>query len=47
MEESFAKLETAMELLVKFAHLVILTEKDQSKQRKLKNENLGNWKCNS
>ena len=41
MEESFAKLETAMELLVKFAHLVILIEKNQSKQRKHKMKILG------
>ena len=41
MEESFAKLETVMELLVKFAHLAILIEKNQSKQRKHKMKILG------
>ena len=41
MEGSFVKLETATELVVKFAHLVILIEKNQSKQRKHKMKILG------
>ena len=41
MGESFVRLETATELLVKFVHLVILIEKNQSKQRKHKMKILG------
>ena len=41
MEENFVRHEIATELLVKFVHLVILIEKNQSKQRKHKMKILG------
>ena len=41
MEESIARQENVMVWLVKFVLLVILAEKNQSKQRKLNMEILG------
>ena len=41
MEESIAKQENVTVFLVKFAHLVILNEKSQLKQRKLRMKILG------
>ena len=46
MEENIVKPEVVMELVVKFAHLVILIEKNHLQQKNL-NESLRNWKCYS
>ena len=45
-EGGSVKPEVVMELVVKFAHLVILIEKNHLQQKNL-NESLRNWKCYS
>ena len=45
MEENIVKLEIVMEYLVKYARLVILKEKNQSRPEKLNYENFRNRKC--